>query len=1129
MGGQAPRTNNDAARAVGHMSTLASWLGMFLQARKLSTPDGRPLYAYRCNAEEFRTLAGALQLQSSSGPQSARAFVLYASEWWRREYDGRRWAWEPLLQSVGWQVHYPDLYESVRDAWAWWDVQPVRLPSSTRFLGTFACHGGLPLALVGDSQNSVTRYLRAVLTHVQEYRRFVDDTIDLAADKDYLLRPPTLRRDYVFRLAADLAEAVLDLQPSIQDGNPIATLDEVRPDWRRAMPLVLDNEVARNLLTLLFRDASTGAAAPASEFRVRRFLRRTGAGWRLGASVRLPASIGVDDLAKHLGMDASGLGPRIEVRVDSGGEHVAGVYGHAHQSDADEYRLAGRRASLVLWDEGAAAEIRLRFVAGDYIGSGIVPTGGAMLGELPWAFRADEHECPFIGEDTVSSRAPELVALVPTGVAEPPPDVAVEAGVLGRAMWRIKTATTIRTDNGPCTMRPASSEQPDQEYRLGGERWYQMVSKFPLYRGVPSLRAGAPDGLPKKLPPKEVSWRQTGGDWLPQPNGPGLWQVRHIVNEELRFHGRVGILPNGFMAQPKLGDSAVQGSLIFTGAENVRVTTEAPVGQEVDHTTHGICVAFTAHDKSDPPTTLSLRLHWPNTTTALPVETPFPARGGRFLRQGEVADEELAVGELYGVKAIAYAPPPAKFSLAGDLKANDLGVLTKVAHFRRPLRQEGACHVLSLVDVRPLVEFLLSTSSDLDARVRLQIVGAAGTRKAALDVFRFAKRLEYDPRDSFITLSPENTGDETPFEALSIARPEDDPVPLAMTGPSAISLPDALRNDEPWLVVARNHGVGVRPVAISFAPELHRPVQADVSLRGASRLPVETDRRRSIGDAFDRLTNDEDESNEHADDWEFLTNMLLRADGVPIAAIDVLTELTGHPRLLVRCMFRLESAPRQLLWGVEDELPFSWLLIKRHIWWEEAKRSFQQNHQLLEKVLDDSDEAAQRAGQHVQSVLEEGVARNGGLRSIATDLRVRLNSGYLSQSHADAKKALEDESAPEQIKTRNDLDDWPQGDGRQQWAGELGKSWDGAEILAELWDPRAGLWRWPTLGHQQPIFDTPVAAALFSILPSLEPSRRAVFMVKRMRTYDPDWFDVVYARVWTQLAVMQKIEGRAEK
>ena len=179
-----------------------------------------------------------------------RAFVLYAAEWWQRRYDGRHWAWEPLLASIGWySVDYPELYESVRKAWSWWKVDLVRLPTSIRYLGTFACQGGLPLVLVGDTDSRVTQYLRAVLKHTAAYRQFVDDPIDLARDQQHLLNPPTLRRDYVFRLAADLIEAVLDLQNDIEsdseDEDPLNALDQARPDWRRTMPLALEDARAR--------------------------------------------------------------------------------------------------------------------------------------------------------------------------------------------------------------------------------------------------------------------------------------------------------------------------------------------------------------------------------------------------------------------------------------------------------------------------------------------------------------------------------------------------------------------------------------------------------------------------------------------------------------------------------------------------------------------------------------------------------------------------------------------------------------------------------------------------------------------------------------------------------------------
>ena len=237
---QLPRS---LASAVERRESSTSWIASFLESRGLSEPDGRPLYAYRCTAEEFDRLRDVLHgTEAPAGAHHFRAFVLYAAQWWQRQYDGGRWAWEPLLDSIGWSMPYPDLYPDVRHAWRWWKVKPVRLPSSTRFLGTFACHGGLPLALVGDAKAPITLYLRAVLGHSLEYGRFVEDTIELAKDKEHLLRPPTLRRDYVFRLAADVVDAVVDLQPDAQGKNPIAALDRDRPDWRDALPLDLDNQ-----------------------------------------------------------------------------------------------------------------------------------------------------------------------------------------------------------------------------------------------------------------------------------------------------------------------------------------------------------------------------------------------------------------------------------------------------------------------------------------------------------------------------------------------------------------------------------------------------------------------------------------------------------------------------------------------------------------------------------------------------------------------------------------------------------------------------------------------------------------------------------------------------------------------
>ena len=69
-----------------------NWLQDFLSRRDLSRPDKLALYAYRCSQEEFDSLGSRLERTPShirlTEDAAVRAFVLYASEWWQRKYEG---------------------------------------------------------------------------------------------------------------------------------------------------------------------------------------------------------------------------------------------------------------------------------------------------------------------------------------------------------------------------------------------------------------------------------------------------------------------------------------------------------------------------------------------------------------------------------------------------------------------------------------------------------------------------------------------------------------------------------------------------------------------------------------------------------------------------------------------------------------------------------------------------------------------------------------------------------------------------------------------------------------------------------------------------------------------------------
>ena len=1117
------------------MTALRTWLETFLASRKLERPDGRALYAYRCTGEEFESLAEVL---SGNPPQDGaasdlpiRAFVLYAAEWWQREYDGSQWAWEPLLESIGWGgVHYPDLYEPVRSAWGWWKVDLVRLPASIRYLGTFACQGGLPLALVRYGHNSVTRYLRAVLKHTAAYRRFVEDPIDLARDQQQFLRPPTLRRDYVFRLVADLIEAVLDLQDDARDEDPINTLDQVRPDWRRTMPLDLEDERARDLLTSLLREAGRDRTSPADDFRVERFLRRTGIGWRLGARVRLPASISTDALKRRLGVPTDEL-PRLQVCTGGKSTRVVGLY--AARSE-DFLLVRDARGATEFWDMEAAEEVRLRFRAGDPIGGQVLPYRGGALGELPWVFRNDD-DYAFVGEGSVANRSPELFVLVPDGCApargEPITEPLVpgseeatqradlQVRVLGRALWRVSERTAIETESGRCVVSPSSGQATEEEYRLSGQRFQGLESAWPLFRGPPTLRLARAEQPARTVRENEVEWRQTGGEWQPRPAEFGLWEVRHVRAGELRHLGRAGILPKQFEYSIEPGPDMNQGHLVLTGGEHVRVASHGPEAIITARTEgDAVRVEVAAKDAVAPPARVKLRLHWSG-AAELAVEAPFPGQGGRILWEGQPLSRGLAVDELYGVRAIALSPDRAQeFWLEGELRAEDLGDLVRVAYFRRPLLKSGVIHELPLINVRARIDLLLSASSSSDARVDLRIADRFQGCHDTARVSRFAATLECELDRSRVSVSPTMADDSGPtFEAVPLARPGDDPVQLDPIGPvnapNGAVLPHDLNLGEPWLVVMRHdERVRVGPVRIDepIGPGACSGLGRSRSPRLAEALSIaerepRTERIAAVMD--DMLTDGDSEPGE--EEWSFLTDSLLRAEGLPASALDLCRVLVTKPRLLVRSLFRLESAPRQLLWQLERELPFSWLLVPREVWWNEAKQAFDRlRGELAGMTGGDHDRMAR---EHVEKILDEGDDRLPALDTVCTDVAMRLEGGRPSDGFFEELREERRRQTTEQIRLRASLDDWPRGDGRREWRQELenGELLDRFDMWQHLDEPR----------NRQPIFDTPIAAAWCCFFS--KPTDRTVFLVKHIRAYDPGWFDLAYRTAWYQLAQIE--------
>ena len=139
--------------------TPKEFLDAFLADRVLEAPDGRLLRDYECGNREYRSLTEVLDRAGrpdhlrhafaygvpSKNQQAGDdydlvmpAFVLYGSEWFRRDWDGkRRKVWRRLMQGIGWSdSEYWELYPAMASGLGWLEP-PFHQAHEDALLGDF--------------------------------------------------------------------------------------------------------------------------------------------------------------------------------------------------------------------------------------------------------------------------------------------------------------------------------------------------------------------------------------------------------------------------------------------------------------------------------------------------------------------------------------------------------------------------------------------------------------------------------------------------------------------------------------------------------------------------------------------------------------------------------------------------------------------------------------------------------------------------------------------------------------------------------------------------------------------------------------------------------------------------------
>ncbi len=216
---------------------LNQWISDFLFQRGLQEPDGRTLFAYKTSSEEFESLRQLLQNLPAGQHTSTRypqAWLLFAAEWWKREYPGGAWRWGPLCEAAGQrELSHEKTRKLVIDGRGLWRLQTAIKNEGKRFIGLVAVNGGLPMRLVESAQGGLSGLLRMVTEQALRYG-LQDDQLRQAIEAQAALLPACYQQAPVYELLDNLVKAVLYIRKTyvLQDSqDPIAKLQEECPQW----------------------------------------------------------------------------------------------------------------------------------------------------------------------------------------------------------------------------------------------------------------------------------------------------------------------------------------------------------------------------------------------------------------------------------------------------------------------------------------------------------------------------------------------------------------------------------------------------------------------------------------------------------------------------------------------------------------------------------------------------------------------------------------------------------------------------------------------------------------------------------------------------------------------------------
>jgi hypothetical protein len=368
---------------------------------------GVPLYSYKMSALEFaelqQCLVSNLRLYldrfdindiCAKSTEFPALFVLYASNWWQREYDGSGMNWEPIFSSIG--VDYSTLESNTRSqmikrGFAYWNLTLNYDIGNLKFIGNIASQGGLPLKLIasdksGNLNTLLKRTLKEVINLAFPEKQSITSIIE--AHQGELQK--SYRQPLIYELLAEIINTFLHLKAEANlagSTSPIEKLNQFNPNWRDSFPLPMDDQNAQGVLERFVQEgARIKAERQRFVLKLDRSIKFIDDTFVIKSKVNLPDQAEQEDAIKQaLGIDSEFISRLMILEVKNETEtaevairRLAGQNKFRFDSTKHEFKNALSTHTATLKTDSGAKKMELQ-------------NADALDEDSPWVFDAEEE------------------------------------------------------------------------------------------------------------------------------------------------------------------------------------------------------------------------------------------------------------------------------------------------------------------------------------------------------------------------------------------------------------------------------------------------------------------------------------------------------------------------------------------------------------------------------------------------------------------------------------------------------------------------------------------------------------------------------------------------------------------